>query len=224
MIRLNLIVEGSTELGFVSEVLKPYLAGKNIFVYARCVETSRSRRANKIYRGGGLSKYCKVKADLLRWIKEDQNIEAYFSTMFDLYARPPDFPGFEKAHRFNDKYKIVDELEMSFSADLTEPRFLPYIQLHEFEALLLCDPAKFEDFFIGQEQAVQDISSQASKFPTPEHINLDLPPSKLIIDKIPAYEYQKAAVGPIVGRKIGVELMRSKCQHFDSWLNKLEDL
>ncbi len=223
MIRLNLVVEGSTELGFVDGVLQPYLAGKNIFVHARCVETSRSRRTKKIYKGG-LSKYCKVKADLLRWIKEDQNVEAYFSTMFDLYALPPDFPGFKEAHRSNDKYKIVDELEMSFSHDLNEPRFLPYIQLHEFEALFLCDPVKFEDFFIGQEQAVQDISSQASKFSNPELINLDIPPSKLIIDKIPTYEFQKATVGPIVGKKIGIELMRRKCQHFDNWLNKLEDL
>ncbi|PIP71541.1 MAG: hypothetical protein COW89_11415 [Nitrospinae bacterium CG22_combo_CG10-13_8_21_14_all_47_10] len=223
LIRLNLIVEGPTELGFIDKVLKPYLAQKNIFVSARCVETSRNRRANKIYRGG-LSTYLKVRSDLLRWIKEDQNVGVYFSTMFDLYALPSNFPRFEEAHRLKDKYRLVEELELGFSADVAERRFLPYIQLHEFEALLLCDPGKLGDFFIGQEQAIGKISSQVNKFSTPELINLDLPPSKLIMDKIPEYGYQKASAGPIVGGKIGIELMRRKCQHFDSWLNKIENL
>ena len=51
MIRLNFVVEGQTELGFVDAVLKSHLGGRGVFTWARCVETSRSRR-RRIYRGG----------------------------------------------------------------------------------------------------------------------------------------------------------------------------
>jgi hypothetical protein len=79
MIRLNLIVEGQTELGVVDTLLKPHLAKFHVYTSARCVETGRNRQKNKIYRGGMVS-YEKLKNDLSRWIKQDQHADARFST------------------------------------------------------------------------------------------------------------------------------------------------
>ena len=90
MIRLHLVVEGQTEEAFVKRVLRDHLGAWDIVTDVRCVQTGRKR--GKTYRGG-VRMYSQVRNDLLRWMKEDQNPEARFTTMLDLYALPRDFPG-----------------------------------------------------------------------------------------------------------------------------------
>ncbi len=70
-IRLNITVEGETELQFVNQVLAQHLAPFRVYVTARSVMTSKSRR--KTYRGGLIS-YAKAKNDILTWLKEDRPI------------------------------------------------------------------------------------------------------------------------------------------------------
>ena len=43
-------------------------------------------------------------------MKEDQNQDAYFTTMFDLYALPGDFPDYDKAMRKPTPYEVAFEL------------------------------------------------------------------------------------------------------------------
>lgn len=38
-----------------------------------------------------------------------------------------------------DQYNRVNHLEKDFANAINEGRFIPYIQLHEFEALLFCE-------------------------------------------------------------------------------------
>lgn len=96
LIRLHITAEGQTEERFVRRVLQPCLASMNIFVDARSVLTSRDKKAGLTYRGG-LIRYEKAKKDIMDWIKQDNNPECRFSTMFDLYALPDDFPGSREA-------------------------------------------------------------------------------------------------------------------------------
>ena len=94
--RLHFIVEGQTEETFVNLVLVPQLAVHSVWGKARCVMTSRRRGVK--YRGG-LDSYARARNDIVLWMKEDQNPDAFFTTMFDLYALPTDFPGYEEARR-----------------------------------------------------------------------------------------------------------------------------
>ena len=96
MIRLHVIAEGQTEQAFTNRVLIPHLANYRIFADARCVLTSKDKRAAKEYRGGLLS-YQKAKQDIITWLKQDKHTECRFTTMFDLYALPEDFPGFPES-------------------------------------------------------------------------------------------------------------------------------
>ncbi len=98
MIRLHMIVQGQTEEAFVNQVLVNHFGYFNVIVDVRAVETSR--RHGRIYRGGLLD-YQRAKRDLVRWMREDQNNDAFFSTMFDLYALPDDFPAYAAAQRLN---------------------------------------------------------------------------------------------------------------------------
>lgn len=108
MIRLHLVVEGQTEETFVNRVLVEHFGQFNIVSDARCVETSRKR--GKIYRGGVID-YRRVKSDLVRWMKEDQNTDARFTTMLDLYTLPEDFPRFAEAKQQSDPHGRVAMLE-----------------------------------------------------------------------------------------------------------------
>jgi hypothetical protein len=225
MIRLNMIVEGQTEETFVRDVLTEHLAARSVFVSCRCVETSRDRKHGKVYRGGLLS-YARARNDLHRWMKEDQRPEAHFTTMFDLYALPDDFPGREEARRLTAPQARAEALEAAFARDVDHRRFRPYLQLHEFEALLLSDPSKFDWEFMEHEQAIARLVALSESVSSPEEIDEgeDTAPSKRIIREIPEYEGRKASAGPLIAAKIGLTTLREKCPHFNAWLARIEVL
>ena len=222
-VRLHFIVEGQTEETFVNQTLRPHLERFAIWVKARCVETGH--KGGVIYRGGIVS-YQKARKDITLWMLEDQNPDARFTTMFDLYALPHDFPGYEKSARVIDPYERVRILEDSLLEDVSDPRFIPYIQLHEFEALLLADPQKLDSQFYEDSTGIQRLVQIANGFMSPELIDdgPDSAPSKRIAEEIPEYPRSKVSAGPITAERIGLHTLRTKCQHFDAWLGTLESL
>jgi hypothetical protein len=225
MIRLNMIVEGQTEEAFVHAVLEEQLAQRQVFVAVRCVETSRDKKRREIRRGG-IRKYARLQDDLQRWMKEDQNPEAWFTTMFDYYALPDDFPGYGPARRLPTPRERVLALESAFGQALSHQRFIPYIQLHEFESFLFADPSKLDWEFIEHAEAIARLAAVAAQHSSPEDIDdgAETAPSKRIIREIPEYDFRKASAGPVVVSKIGLRLLREKCTHFHAWLERLEGL
>ena len=221
--RLHIIVEGQTEETFVNETLAPHLAGLKIVTDARRVMTSRSR--SKIHRGGTTT-YHKARFDVTQWLKQESDAEQWFTTMFDYYALPNDFPGHQAAQKLSDPYKRVEAIEDAFGEDIDDYRFIPYIQLHEFEALLFTEIQQMEWAFIDHEPQIEALIRIAHAHENPEMINLkpETAPSKRIIKAIPEYGARKSAAGPLVANKIGIAKMRSKCPHFDEWITKLEEL
>lgn len=224
MIRLNITVEGQTEETFINQVVVPHLASYNVFVSVRRVETKRGGQR------GGMITYQKTKNDLLRWLKEDQHKEVRYTTMIDFYALPNDFPDFHNAYKKSDPYEKVKAIEAAFKEDIKDYRFIPYIQLHEFEALLLAEPTKFKARFIGKEYetSIKNLEKMVKKFRYPELINdnAETAPSKRIIKEIPEYgkKHVKPNAGPMIAQEIGLEIIRKRCPHFNEWITKLETL
>ena len=221
-VRLNMIVEGQTEEIFVNQVLKPHLGAQSVGASVRVVTTRKAR--GRKYRGG-LTTYAKARNDIIRWIRQDQNPDVRFTTMFDLYGLPTDFPGYKTAVQ-NDPCQRVETLENALADDIPDPRFIPYIQLHEFEALLLSVPVKLDAQFDNRADEIARLEAMVAQEISPEHINdgATTAPSKRIIRAIPEYEGRKASAGPIVAGQIGLPTMRAKCAHFADWLGKLESL
>lgn len=116
----------------------------------------------------GVIDYARIKRDLTLWMKEDQQSDAFFTTMFDLYRLPQDFPGFAEAKRQVDPYQRVKLLENAFAEDIGHQRFVPYLQLYEFEALVLSDPSKFDIRFVEHESGIENLVDLCSKFESPE--------------------------------------------------------
>ena len=220
-VKLYFIVEGQTEETFVNQTLQPHLASLSIFTEARCVFTSSK---GGVEHRGGIRHYKQAIDDIRDWLMTDRDSDARFTTMFDLYGLPEDFPGFEEAAKASCPYKRIKVLENALSRDVADPRFIPYIQLHEFEALLLADPKMLETRFQEHNAAIDRLVNVASQFQSPELINdgETTAPSKRIIAEIP--KYRKRSAGPDIAGRIGLPVLRSKCPHFETWLGWLEAL
>jgi hypothetical protein len=146
--------------------------------------------------------------------------------MIDLYGLPDDFPGVAAARSQADPYRRVELLEKSLNEDIEDPRFLPYVQLHEFEAILLAKPQVFDTYYDKFLREIEKLVDLAKSVDSPERINdgENTAPSKRIAALIPDYARAKPTAGPILAAAIGLPAIREKCPHFDAWLRRLEDL
>ena len=222
MIRLNIIVEGHCEEKFVRDILGEYLAPLDIYVCARRVKSGR--KSGKVYRGG-VTTYAKIKNDVLRWLAEDSS--AYLSTFFDLYRLPNNFPQFKEAHKKQEPLQRVKYLEKAFENDINHEKFIPYIQLFEFEGLLFSDVQAIDEcvtLTLDAPSQLEKLQHIRSQYPSPEHINdgEKTAPSKRLGALYSHYD--KVLHGSLISDSIGLKKMRQECQHFDKWVFRLENL
>lgn len=222
---LNIIVEGSTEEAFVNDVLVKHFAPLEVFVSSRKIKTGWDRLENKPGKGG-LLKYIKFRNDVLRWIESDRSrANTWYTSMLDLYAFPKDSksPYTLAIQRLTDPFAKIRALEKAIAADINHPNFIPYVQLHEFEAFIMVDPNRlivmYPDSKTGIDRLIKDIGSTE-----PEEINESSKsaPSKRIIRYLPNYKGQKAQVAPLVAEDIGLINLRTRCKHFNEWITRLE--
>jgi hypothetical protein len=222
MIRLNLIVEGHTEQAFANKSLMAHLAEFNVMLNgSRLIRKKRNDESP-----GGHVDYDHLKRDITNWLKEDKGPEARFSTMIDLYRLPQNFPGYMDAKKESDPVRRVQSLENNLCEDIGDRRFVPYIQLHEFEAMLLAMPDKILTYYDGRKKEVAELNKLVAEFESPELVNdgENTAPSKRIVSLIPDYEYAKHTAGPEIAAAIGLQAIRQKCPHFDQWVRRLEEL
>lgn len=222
MKQIVVFCEGPTEQGFCNTVLQPHLfpagSGK--------IHTLGTGRKNDRH-VKGLSKYSIFRRFIegeLKRRRDDDDIS--FTTLIDLYGLPPDFPGKRQAIRDPaDPVPYARELERAFDVDIRDRRFIPHLQLHEYETMLFAEPEAFELEFEDCASAVAELRRIAAAHPTIEHINdgRATAPSKRIIQAIPKYEHRKASAGPDPAAYIGLPKIRAACPHFDAWLVRLED-
>ena len=78
MIRQHFVVEGHAEENFIRDVLAPELWPLDILTDCHRVTTGRKR--HRVFRGG-LTSFQQLKNDLLLWMRQDQNPDAYFTTI-----------------------------------------------------------------------------------------------------------------------------------------------
>ena len=225
MVRLYLFAEGQTEQTFADILLKPQLARHNVFMH-NPILIAHKKKKGLVHRGGG-RKYVPMKNDILRFLKQERASNVFFTTMIDLYAIPPDFPGLAESESMRqDPLQRVEFLEQRFAEDIGDHRLIPYIQLHEYEAYLFADPTCFLYLDAERKQGLRVLQSIANQYPTPELINdgQQTAPSKRIMAQFPDYERAKPTFGPQLAEQIGLQVIRNKCPHFNQWLLRLESL
>lgn len=225
MVRLYLFAEGPTEQTFADTVLKPYLARFGVYMQGPIV-IANARKRGKVYRGGGRN-FAAMQDDIGRLLKQESSDEVFFTTMIDLYALHTKFPGLEEAEKLRHiPYERVDALEKSWSDEVHDRRFIPFIQLHEFEAYLFSDVSQFAAFFDNADSQIAALQKIVDAVQSPELIDdgQHTAPSKRIITQFPEYKRSKKRVGPQMAERIGLEHIRSTCPHFKGWIERLEKL
>jgi len=218
--RVYIVVEGPTEESFVNGVLAPVLWSRRVYPTPLIIGSPG--------RKGGNVKYVRVKRDVLTQLKQDRS--AYCSTMFDFYGLGEGFPGTPLPPNLQNVNKVI-HIEQAVKADIIaeipelrpDARFLPYLQLHEYEGLLFSDPVAFAAG-IKQPHLEHRFEQVRRGFPTPEDINDDpnTAPSKRVLAAYPAYS--KVLDGTLAAQWVGIAKMRQECPHFREWIERLESL
>ena len=222
---IHILCEGPTEQGFVNEVLRKNKKKKGV-TSVKSVIVSTNKKLNA---KGGMSSYTHARTDLniMRQLNPDSSFESHiFTTMFDFYALPNDFPGYEEAKEIVEPYARVNALEQSLSNAVNDKRFIPYIQLHEFEALLFCGIEYIAKMYPKCKSRCEQLTKELQKAGNPELIDNGptTAPSKRIIKAIEGdnkYKYNKPATGKSVTKEIGIDILRAKCPHFNEWIELL---
>jgi len=221
---LYLTVEGQTEEAFARELLQPQLSAFNVFLWPPRFTGPHGRRHGRIPRGGMFHTFQHTLADMRRWLKENQSPDARFSMMVDLYHLPHDFPGYANGMAQADCYRQADLLEAAIGEELGDPRFIPYLQVHEFEALALSEPSHFADWFEGRLRALAALAAECQPYDTPERIDHGQHSHPKARIKKHFEDYDEDLHGPLITYTIGLPRLRERCPHFNHWLTRLEQL
>jgi hypothetical protein len=211
-VRLAISVEGHTEFEFCREVLSRYLRAFDVYLEPKIVVTQRNISGPNV-KGGLVS--------LDRFKREVRPLLYSFDHVTTLY----DFYGF----RDRVEGESPDALCARLAATLENPRhFIPYLQVHEFEALLFAAPALIARFLscpaIGEtlRQAVELCGGAEAVNDNPATV-----PSKRIEAAFREHlsqRYDKIFHGPLLAMEIGLPAIRAACPRFDVWLGRLERL
>lgn len=222
---LHILCEGKSELVFTSYVLSPYLIMKGIQVIPQALITNR-----RLHAKGGMISFSQAMRDLenmMRQFNDGEKKSRLFTTMFDLYALPNDFPGYEQSFRYND-YDQVTYLEEKFAVFVNKQNFVPYIQLHEFESLVLCNIPELVRMYPNAERELNQLENLV-KDDYNGNTELvdngpDTAPSKRIIQALDGkYKYDKPQGGKLTTSSLGISALRTRCGHFNEWLTRIEN-
>ena len=214
MKRLFIVVEGPTEEDFVKTILRPYFASYAIYdVTPIKIATSKNQK-------GGFVNYAHLENMLFPLLKS-QGDDVIVTTFVDFFRIPTNMPQYAQCMCAQSNKERVVELERCLGEQIKDRRFVPYIQLHEFEALLFSSNKGFESYFT-EEQAIKT-SQIVDEFDNPEDINSrpELAPSKRILDI--KYNYNKPIEGNLIALEVGINKMLERCPRFASWVSNLID-
>lgn len=224
-VEIFIVVEGQTEQTFVREVLAPQTAPKGIYLHLALI--------GKPGHKGGYIHFDRAKNDIGNFLKRRDR--AYVSTMFDYFRIDSQWPGkaevlwkIQNGCSFSaiQKAEILeaatrDEIVKVFADYNAERRFIPYIEMHEFEALLFSNVEILADKIEVDVSRIREVVEECNN---PEEINDD--PVKAPSKRLEAMKngYRKVADGKTISEAIGIETIRRQCTHFNNWLTKLEHL
>lgn len=226
MSRLLIHVEGQTEETFVNNVLAPHLYGHGYqSVAARLLGDARQRTSR-----GGIRSWPTVRKEIVSHLMQDPR--CLVTTMVDYYGLPQSgdgaWPGRAAAANqpvASKPVSVESEVEAALSAAMgpgfDANRFIAFVMMHEFEAWLFSDCARFGSA-IGRPDLASRFQAIRDDLATPEEID-DSPvtaPSKRVENLVPGY--QKPLFGTLAIIEIGLDAIRAQCPHFRSWLERLE--
>ncbi|KAA6186996.1 DUF4276 family protein [Thiohalocapsa marina] len=213
------LVEGRTEKIFAEKILAPYLASQRVYL----TPVILSKQGQK----GGDVRFSRAKNDIGEHLK--QRSDTWVSTLVDYYGIKPDWPGFAASKALTDHAQKAATMNQATMAEIArlfpdcqpKTRFIPYVSMHETEALYFSDPACLASNLGVRQQRIDAILNECGE---PERIN-DRPetaPSKRLGQL--ANRFKKTTTGIAIAEQIGISRMRAACPIFDGWIAQISAL
>ncbi|WP_428266638.1 DUF4276 family protein [Haliangium sp.] len=215
--RVYAVVEGKCEEAFLKTVVAEHLAGRGIWLRPMRVLLSGGGR-------GGGSSWPPWQRHIARLLKQERGRDVRVTTMLDSYKIPKDTPGWTEPGSAPG-FQRADQVLSALAATITDPRFIPYVQVYEFETFIFVDLPELARHAadIVDAQAFAQLERSVIHL-SPEQINDDpsTAPSKRILACAPGFRKMRDGV-PTVSA-IGLGRLREGCPRFDAWLRTLEQL
>ena len=216
MKRLIIICEGQTEQEFCRNVLSNHLYKYNINIQTPLIKRSM----------GGIVKWSILKKEIENYLLEK---DAIVTTLIDYYGlyQKYNFPRWEEGEKIVDKIKRIGFLEDAMKEDISDKlryRFIPYLQLHEFEGLLFNDIQIFYDQVPKSDLVgIEELEKTFENYSNPEMINnsRETSPSHRLERIIKGYN--KPLYGHYFAEAIGIDRIRKKSPRFNQWINNIID-
>ncbi len=219
-IEIMVLVEGKTEEIFVNDLLVPYMAPKNIYLYP----TQLSKPGQK----GGDVRFSRAQRDIGMHLKQRPN--TYVTTFIDFYGTK-EWPGLnsvrsgatpaEIAQTINEATKT--EVVSLFADRRADTRFIPYVAVHEFEAMLFSDIDLLSARLNVNRKKVEQVLMEYGE-PEAVNNNPETAPSKRLDAWSVNGKFPKTTTGIVIARQIGIPTIREKCSLFDNWLTTIENI
>lgn len=211
---VRIVVEGPTEEKFIKQIVAPHLL------------LSKGVQAIPVVLHGNVS-FDRVRKDVINSLKGNVEAVSYFVDYYGL----KDWPEKNSIQMNSTPQQIADTLNNAAKRAICEEagdeldpvkRFIPFMAVHEFEALLFSDSAILAKELGIEQTVVDEVLSQFNG--NPENINSspETAPSK----RLESWKenYKKTVDGIAIADKIGLPAMRAKCPLFNAWLSAIEAL
>jgi hypothetical protein len=223
--KLFIYVEGQEEELFVNRILRNYLRAFGVIVQRPILAATSFRIGgyDAEITVGGVTNYEAIREDIVHQFDTgDITAVDVLTTLVDLYGLPAQFPGHGESIQqgLTGSRKAV-HVENAWKADLCYANFFPYIQVHEFEALVLTRPSILSEFYPEYAAGIEQLRNECASFRTPEDINevKATSPSHRILARVPTYR-------KIDGFRhlvdIGLAELKAHCPRFKAWVEQCE--
>lgn len=201
-VNVGVVCEGPTEVDFVKKLNKEYFNQKQISLKPIGIN--------------------EAKKDLGGNISIDRVIHYVTKSPYNIVTTLIDYYGIKEC-----KDKTVDELKTELQKQYSNINgwnriFIPYLQLHETEALLFSNIDSIIKMKNANDEQKEQLYAIQKMYPNPEDINnsVETAPSKRL-EKI-FLNYRKIIDANRIFSKISIEEIKSKCSNFKMWLSEIE--
>lgn len=225
MAHVFLIVEGQSEEQFYKQHLAAAYASQGVYVEVAMMPGKRNV-SSRTQKGGSVS-YETCVANVRRYLRTAAHCQLVV-LVYDYYGLHPTFaddivlPAGQPITGARRAAAIRQRLE----ADINDPRFYCYLQMHEFEAYLFSRPDLVAQHFKmpALQPALEHILADFANQPEAINDHPDTAPSKRLMALLsPAY-YGKTTDGVAIAAAIGVAGIRVRCPSFEAFCQRLDQL
>ncbi|GLU47976.1 DUF4276 family protein [Nocardiopsis ansamitocini] len=218
MRKLHILCEGQTEETIVRETIAPYFDSPGQCHTAFSILNTKRPASGSTFRGG-MSKWSKVQHEIRLLLRDSST--TVLTTLFDYYGLPGDVPGMEDRPD-GTPYERVSHVERAMAEAVGDPRFIPHLVLHEIETwVLACHEAL--EIVTDNPQLSGSVKNLLENVDSPELVNdgAATAPSKRLAKLYP--RYKKTSDGPDSISLTGLDQIRGRCPHANSWFDSVAD-